>query len=248
MAEAKFGAQAVDVSKLAYKAAFVAVKAQITAGGKLKLTFVLPAAAGTAAGGKASLNPLSAGWPVRRLDGAASPPPPPLVLPDVVFNSPNVSSSDSSKPPMPRDPPAGGVDPLVDTRVFSLGGQPVEHGASGNCFFQSVVGSLDDPMRSHVEVRQLVVQHIREHPERYADWVPGDFSEYCDRMATDETYIEGGAEISAAAEVLNVNIYIFAHSEAYDRHILKVAPDQFTRNVSLVYYPDMKHYREFQRI
>ena len=97
VAEAKFGAQAVDVSKLAYKAAFAAVKA--TAGGKLKLTFVLPAAAGTAAGGKASLNPLSAGWPVRRLDGAASPPPPPLVLPDVVFNSPNVSSSDSSKPP-----------------------------------------------------------------------------------------------------------------------------------------------------
>eukprot|EP01052_Picozoa_sp_SAG31_P050036 SAG31_NODE_11237_length_1050_cov_4.801262_2_plen_141_part_00 len=140
------------------------------------------------------------------------------------------------------------MDNLVDTRVFSLGGRPVEHGATGNCFFQSVVGSLDDPMLSHVQVRQLVVQHIRERPERYADGVPGDFSEYCDRMDTDETYIEGGIEILAAAEVLNVNIYIFAHSEAYDRHILKVAPDQFTRNVRLVYYPEMQHYREFQQI
>ena len=67
-------------------------------------------------------------------------------------------------------------------------------------------------------------------------------------MDTDETYIEGGVEILAAAEVLNVNIYIFAHSEANDRHILKVAPDQFTRNVRLVYYPEMQHYREFQQI
>ena len=69
---------------------------------------------------------------------------------------------------------------------------------------------------------KLVVQYMRAHRDLCAQFVPGDFTEYCDRMGTDGVHIEGDVEIRAAAEVLNVNIYTFAQSDHHDRH--------FTRN------------------
>ena len=68
---------------------------------------------------------------------------------------------------------------------------------------------------------KLVVQYMRAHRDLCAQFVPGDFTEYCDRMGTDGVHIEGDVEIRAAAEVLNVNIYTFAQSDHHDRHITK---------------------------
>jgi hypothetical protein len=194
--------------------------------------------------------PVGPSMPLRCLNPGESLPSARVDLPDVPLD--NVSSSDSSDPPTPHDPP-NGVPPevqeqLVNARMFLLGFRPEDRGARGDCFFQSCAGSLGDPIASHVEKRQQVVQYIRENPDNYSPFIVGDFTAYCNTMGTAGEYIQGDIEIRAAAEVFNANIHIYAQDDAHDRLIRKADPDFHTRNVLLVYYAGMQHYRECQRL
>jgi len=52
----------------------------------------------------------------------------------------------------------------------------------GNCMFRSLSDQLYRTPKMHAIVRSLVVKHLKENPETYSRFVPGDYEEYCKEM------------------------------------------------------------------
>ena len=145
----------------------------------------------------------------------------------------------------------------VDARVASFGGEAVERGADGNCFFRSLAGALNMPIEYHMELRRRTVEHIRNSvthgntaaADGYRERIEAnpayrDLNHYCEMMGTDRVYVED-IEIYAAVIALNVNIRIYGLDEDHDVFIRHPNPNWRTREVYLVRYDTSDpHYRE----
>ena len=146
----------------------------------------------------------------------------------------------------------------VDARVASFGGEAVERGADGNCFFRSLAGALNEPIEHHMELRRRTVEHIR-HSVTHRNTAAADVYEnailaayrdldhYCETMGRDGEYVND-IEVYGAVTELNVNIHIIGLDEAHDVLYRHPNPNSRTREVYLIRYDTSNpHYREYRQ-
>lgn len=148
----------------------------------------------------------------------------------------------------------------VNARVAKSGGEAVERGAGGNCFFKSLAAALDEPIESHMELRRRTVEHIRDSvthgntaaAEIYRNAIQANeayqnLDNYCKTMGRDGTYVED-IEIQGAVTAFNVNILIFGLDDDHDICVSHPNPDSRTRDVFLIRYDTSDpHYRQYRQ-
>lgn len=153
---------------------------------------------------------------------AFSPSPSPQTSPVAMQTSP-ISSPVARTPVLPV-----GVPEAADAAMTSLGSpamrsdplrerleehelQELQVSGDGNCQFRALADQLAPyyDQRYHDQVRAVVVQQLRAHPERYSPFVTEDYDEWVDRVAADK---EWGTEVTlrAAADAFGAEIHVFA--------------------------------------
>merc|ERR1711976_562342 len=155
--------------------------------------------------------------------------------------------------------PRDGKDPCedVDRRLKSLGMHSVEVGSGGDCFFRCLTAQhpwfcFEPSAYNSLLARIKVIDHMAENRKLYEsflayDDVTTDYDEYIRRMYLPTTWIEGGIEVIATAEVWNVNIHIYGVDESHDRVVCPQSSNIDTRDVFMVHYYDY-HYRVVEYI
>ncbi|KAL6068403.1 OTU domain-containing protein [Balamuthia mandrillaris] len=66
-------------------------------------------------------------------------------------------------------------------KLYGLAEYPVA--GDGNCQFSSISDQLYTTPKLNSLVRSVVVKQLRENPQHYSRFVPGDYHKYCDKMA-----------------------------------------------------------------
>lgn len=135
----------------------------------------------------------------------------------------------------------------VEARLAREGDRAIDCGGDGDCFFKVLAYQLFGPdhLDQHRWLRARTVEYMRSKPEVYEATAAGlapTFDAYCDAMAREGTYVEGDAEILAAAARFDV---VFDIAGIDTDHDALVAPPQIsptTRTVKMVHYAHRQHY------
>lgn len=95
----------------------------------------------------------------------------------------------------------------LEEKLSVYGLQEKRMKGDGNCQFTSLSDQLYNSPSHHLEVRQMVVNHLKEHPEFYISYIPGDYEEYLEEMEKEGEWGDH-VTLQAAADVLGVRIYV----------------------------------------
>lgn len=137
----------------------------------------------------------------------------------------------------------------VDQRLAALGLKARDVGGGGNCFFRSLAAQHPDLMNSpelHILARSRTVRYMQSNEDMFRHYVGLPYTDYIERMKKPGAWVEGEAELVAAAAAWNVNIHVWGRSDAHDCRVLSPNPNIETRNVCMVHYQD-QHYRVLER-
>lgn len=105
----------------------------------------------------------------------------------------------------------------IEQRLKERGQIAVDCGGDGDCFFKVLAYLLGHS--SHEWCREETVAYMRRHASRFQATAVGlapTFEAYCDAMAKDGTYVEGDAEILAAAARFCCDIHILGADPEHD--------------------------------
>ena len=116
---------------------------------------------------------------------------------------------------------------IVDSRARERQRKPLECGAAGSCFFQSVTTAVGEDAAEEGRsgpLRRAVVDQLEKNSpwlEPFyapaADTAPQSWNDWLDKLRETTTYVEGEMEIIATCQVLGVNIEIIGKDEQSDR-------------------------------
>eukprot|EP00210_Caulerpa_lentillifera_P000793 g768.t1 len=90
-------------------------------------------------------------------------------------------------------------------RVYGM--QEKSMKGDGNCQFSSLSDQLYNSPSYHLDVREMVVEQLRENPDIYASYVPGIYEDYVQKMEGEGEWGDH-VTLQAAADVLGVRIYV----------------------------------------
>ena len=105
----------------------------------------------------------------------------------------------------------------MNDRLQIYGLETAEVGGGGDCFFKSIAHRTGI---SHSKVRQGSANQLRKVASAYDKL--GNFKEiggykaFCDKVGTPGVFVDGNAEIAAAADFIGKNIFIFGRDEGND--------------------------------
>lgn len=139
----------------------------------------------------------------------------------------------------------------IDDRLASMGWEGVEKGSRGDCFFRCLCGGLANfnflnSDENALTCRREVIQHMQCNPEDYRDFIPydnfPDYDSYLKFMSEPYSWVQGGVELLATAEVYNVHIYVIGRTEEFDQIISPKHPTLYSKQIYLAHYFDT-HYK-----
>ena len=112
------------------------------------------------------------------------------------------------------------MHPSIKNRLSSLGLEAWEMGGGGDCFFHCLAPLVGMTVP---ELRRCVAQHMRDNELIYGDLgdfeVYGGYHRYCDTVGTCGIYVEGNAEIAAAADFISRHLLILGADSDHDVYI-----------------------------
>lgn len=97
----------------------------------------------------------------------------------------------------------------LEDKLSVYGLQEKRMKGDGNCQFTSLSDQLYNSPSHHLEVRQMVVNQLRQNPEFYNSYIPGDYDEYLEQMEKEGEWGDH-VTLQAAADVLGVRIYVLS--------------------------------------
>lgn len=135
----------------------------------------------------------------------------------------------------------------VEARLAREGERAIDCGGDGDCFFKVLAYQLFGPdhLDQHRWLRARTVEYMRSKPEVYEATAAGlapTFDAYCDAMAREGTYVEGDAEILAAAARFDVVFDIAGIDTDHDAFVAPPQMSPTTRTVKMVHYAHRQHY------
>ena len=110
----------------------------------------------------------------------------------------------------------------MNDRLQNYGLETEERGGGGDCFFKSIAHRTG---MSHSKVRQGTANQLRKVASAYDKL--GNFKEiggykaFCDKVGTPGVFVDGNAEIAAAADFIGKDIFIIGRDEGTDVFIRK---------------------------
>jgi OTU domain-containing protein 5 len=106
---------------------------------------------------------------------------------------------------------------LIVSQLANRGMKMCKIADDGNCLFRAIADQVFDDSERHAEVRKRCVQHMRENPadfENFLDEHEKPYDKYCERMAKNAAW-GGNIELMAALAVYKANVRIMTVLAVY---------------------------------